>query len=190
VRLWDTSCSNAATYPELAQPHSHSKTVVKSERPARLSWYATVALLAMVGGWGAFKAWPLLYPKREIHAVIDPDCDLRAGPCATALDDARSVRFSIEPRSIPPLSPLLLRVDAIGFTAQEVSVDLNGVGMHMGFNRVPLSKHPEGHFAGIGSLSVCIRDVMEWEAVIALASEDALISVPFRFITVKNGVRP
>jgi hypothetical protein len=163
---------------------------VKSDRPARPSWYATIALLAMIGGWAAFKTWPLLHPNREIHAVIDPDCDLRAGPCATELDDARSVRFSIEPRSIPPLSPLLLRVDPIGFTAQAVRVDLNGVGMHMGFNRVSMSQQPEGHFVGTGSLSVCIRDVMEWEAVVALVSEDALISVPFRFITVKDGVRP
>jgi len=152
--------------------------------------YLVVALLAMVGGWGLFQAWLLLQTKGEIHAVVDPDCDLRAGPCTTVLDDERSVRFSIEPRSIPPLSPLLLRVDAVGFTAKEVSVDLNGVGMHMGFNRVLLSKHPEGHFAGTGSLSVCIRDVMEWEAVVALAGEHALISVPFRFITVKDGVRP
>jgi hypothetical protein len=144
----------------------------------------------MVGGWGAFQAWLLLQPKGAIHAVLDPDCDLRAGPCTTVLDDERSVRFSIEPRSIPPLSPLLLRVDAIGFTAQTVSVDLNGIGMHMGFNRVMLSKYPEGHFAGTGSLSVCIRDVMEWEAVVTLASEKALISAPFRFITVKDGVHP
>jgi len=144
----------------------------------------------MVGGWGASLAWLLLQPKGEIHTVVDPDCDLRAGPCAMVLDDARSVRFSIEPRSIPPLSPLLLRVDTVGFTAQEARVDMNGVGMHMGFNRVPLSRRPEGHFVGTGSLSVCIRDVMEWEAVVTLTSEDALISVPFRFITVKDGVRP
>jgi hypothetical protein len=144
----------------------------------------------MVGGWGAFQAWLLLQPKREIHAVVNPGCDLRAGPCTTVLDNERSVRFSIEPRSIPPLSTLLLRVDAVGFTAQEVSVDLNGVGMHMGFNRVLLNRQPEGHFAGTGSLSVCIRDVMEWEAVVALTGEDALISVPFRFITVKHRVRP
>jgi hypothetical protein len=152
--------------------------------------YFAIAVLAMVGGWSAFQAWLLVQPKQEIHAVVNPDCDLRAGPCLTVLDDKRSVRFSIEPRSIPPLSPLLLRVDAIGFTAQAVSVDLNGVGMHMGFNRVLLNRQPTGHFAGTGSLSVCIRDVMEWEAVVALTSEDALISVPFRFITVKDSVRP
>jgi len=144
----------------------------------------------VVGGWSAFQAWPLLFPKRQINAVIDPDCDLRAGPCTTVLDDGRSVRFSIEPRSIPPLAPLLLRVDTTGFTAREVSVDLNGVGMHMGFNRVALSKHPKGYFAATGTLSVCIRDVMEWEAMVTLVSEDTVVYAPFRFITTKNAVRP
>ena len=164
--------------------------VVKSDQPTKLFWYVAVVLLALVGATLALKPRPWPDPEEQIHAALDPNCDLRAGPCTTVLDDGRSVRFSIEPRSIPPLAPLLLRVDTTGFTAREVSVDLNGVGMHMGFNRVALSKHPKGYFAATGTLSVCIRDVMEWEAVVTLVSEDMLVSVPFRFITTKNAVRP
>lgn len=165
------------------------KLFLKSGPTSNSRWYLAIALLAVVAGWGAFQALPQLYPKLQINAVSDPGCDLRAGSCTTALDDGHSVRFSIEPKAIPPLLPLVFRVDTLGFTAQAVNVDLNGIGMHMGLNRVPLSRHSEGYFTGTGSLSVCIRDVMEWEALVTLETEDAQISAPFRFITVKNGVR-
>lgn len=129
-------------------------------------------------------------PGAQIQVALDPDCDLRAGPCSSVLSDGRAVRLSIEPRSIPPLAPLRLRVDTTGFSADKVSVDLNGIGMQMGFNQLRMNRHPTGYFEATGSLSVCIREVMEWEALVKVESEEAQISVPFRFITVKNGFQP
>ena len=153
-------------------------------------WYVAVVLLAVIAAILVFENWLPSDPGVPINAAMDPDCDLRAGPCTSLLNDDRGVRFSIEPRSIPPLAPLQLRVDTIGFNAREANVDLNGVGMQMGFNRVALSKHPQGYFAGTGTLSVCIRDVMEWEAVVTLVGEDMRVSAPFRFITTKNAGHP
>ena len=164
---------------------------MKPGQSTRLFWYVAVVLLTLAGVTLALKTWIWSEdPKAQIQAALDPDCDLRAGPCSSILADGRSIRFSIEPRSIPPLTPLQLRVDAIGFTAREVSVDLNGVGMYMGFNRVDLDEHPQGHFTATGSLSVCIRDTMEWEAVVSVVSYDMQVSAPFRFIISKNGHRP
>jgi hypothetical protein len=153
--------------------------------------YIAVILLTAVVAILAAKTWIwTMDPEVQIKAAVDPDCDLRAGPCTGRLPDGRSIRFSIEPRSIPPLMPLRLKVDTIGFAAREVSVDLNGVGMHMGFNRVALNEHPQGYFTATGSLSVCIRDTMAWEAVVSLISDDRRISAPFRFITTKHPIRP
>jgi len=165
--------------------------LVKPEQSTKLFRYIAIALLATAGAGLAFiKTSPWSGPRARIQMDLDRGCDLRAGPCTSALQDGRAIRFSIEPRSIPPLVPLQLRVDAIGFAAQAVTVDLNGVGMPMGLNRVFLSQVPDGHFAASGSLSVCIRDAMEWEALVTVVSDDVEIAAPFRFITVKNGVLP
>jgi len=164
--------------------------IINPSHRARPLWYIAAALLPFVVAVLAFRTWPWSDLKVPIEAALDQDCDLRAGPCTSTLNDGRAVRLSIEPRSIPPLVPLLLKVDAIGFTAQTVSVDLNGVDMHMGYNQISLNQHPEGHFAGTGSLSVCIRKVMEWEALVTVETKDAQITAPFRFITVKDGLQP
>jgi len=163
--------------------------LVKPDQPARWLWYAAIVLLVIVGAALGFKTQHISEPSLQLVAALDPDCDLRAGPCVSPLSDGRSVSFSIEPRSIPPLVPLLLRVDTIGFDAREVRVSLNGVGMQMGFNQVDLGRHPQGYFSATGSLSVCIRDVMEWEAVVTVVSEDMWVSAPYRFITTKNAAR-
>lgn len=167
-----------------------SRIAVKSGRPARLLRYTLIALLAAVGTGLGIYAGPWFKPRAQIHAALDTDCDLRAGPCTSPLSDGRAIRFSIEPRSIPPLVPLLLRVDTLGFSAEKVDVDLNGVGMYMGYNRISLSPVADGHFSATASLSVCIRSVMEWEARVTIEGEDAQITAPFRFITVKDGLQP
>ena len=167
-----------------------SKIAAKSGRSTRLIWYVAITLLTAAGVGLGIKAGTWFKARAQIHAVLGSDCDLRAGPCTSSLNDGRAIRFSIEPRSIPPLTPLLLRVDVIGFSAQKVDVDLNGVGMDMGYNRITLSPVADGHFSATGSLSVCIRNVMKWEALVTIESEDAQITAPFRFITVKEDLQP
>jgi hypothetical protein len=123
-------------------------------------------------------------------AVVDPSCDLRAGPCTSTLPGGASVTFSIEPRSIPVVRPLQFEVDLQGLEAKGVQIDFSGVDMNMGFNRPTLQEQAPGHYTGEGRLPVCVRDAMEWEARVLIETDDGLVSAPYRFITVKPGMQP
>ncbi|MES9967608.1 MAG: hypothetical protein ABW085_10385 [Sedimenticola sp.] len=151
-------------------------------------WLIVGALFIALAGAATYKAWPLLFPKAVVSAGLDPACDLRAGPCTSRLPDGSRVTFGIEPRSIPLVKPLVLRVSVEGIAPSAVEIDFSGVDMNMGFNRPQLEEAGDGEYAGNGTLPVCVRDAMEWEAKVMLHTDRGLVSVPYRFITVKPGV--
>ncbi len=152
-----------------------------------LLWLAAL-LFVVVAVVAAYKVWPLLYPEILYTAALDSSCDLRNGPCRSALPDGGSVSFAIAPREIPVVQPLKLEVTASGIDVDAVEVDFIGVDMNMGFNRPKLNKDDEGRFSGDGILPVCVRNAMEWEARVLLKTDAGLYAVPFRFITLKPGV--
>ncbi|MEJ2591485.1 MAG: hypothetical protein P8178_08825 [Candidatus Thiodiazotropha sp.] len=150
-------------------------------------WGILALLFLAVCAVALYRTWPLLFPAVESTARIDPDCDLRAGPCTTRLDGGGFVSFAIEPQQIPVMKPLQLRVEMQQVKADAVVVDFQGVDMNMGLNRVKLEPAGEGVYTGQGTLPVCVRDAMEWEAKVLISARRGLISVPFRFITVRPG---
>lgn len=155
----------------------------------RLLWSLLGLLLLALAAAALYKAWPLLFPNLERMAPLDPRCDLRAGPCVTTLEGGGRVSFGIEPRALPLLEPLALRVHVEGLTPRQVEVDFSGVDMYMGFNRVALSAEGKGRYGGSGRIPVCTREAMEWEAKVLLHDDRGIMAVPFRFITVKPGVK-
>jgi hypothetical protein len=151
-------------------------------------WSLIGLLLLAVCGVALYRVWPMLHPDIALQIPADPACDLRAGPCVSAVGDEASVSFSIEPKEIPLVKPLQLRVKLQGITASNIAVDFSGVDMDMGFNRVRLEAAGEGVFAGKGMLPVCVRDAMEWEVKVLISSQQGLSSVAYRFITVRPGL--
>ncbi|MEO5343717.1 MAG: hypothetical protein H7842_10345 [Gammaproteobacteria bacterium SHHR-1] len=153
----------------------------------RLLWLIIGLLLLALAGVAVYKAWPVLFPPLEQRLAPDPDCNLRVGPCVTTLPDGGELSLSIEPRNIPMVTPLHLQVRLKGVKADAVEVDFSGVDMYMGYNRVPLENQGDGLYQGEGRLPVCVYDAMEWEAQVLVKDSKGLLSVPFRFITVKGG---
>lgn len=141
-----------------------------------------LAMIAVV----IYKVWPQLNPELAVVAPLDPQCDLRAGPCVGSLPGGGEISFSIEPRDIPLVAPLRLEVELKGLSAHSVEVDFIGIGMQMGFNRSQLQAEGKGRFSGKGVLPVCIRNAMEWEAKVMVHTDKGVMAAPFRFITVKN----
>ncbi len=157
-------------------------------RDNRVLWAILGLALLVLAAVAVYKAWPVLFPRAQLTLDIDPDCDLRAGPCGTQTPGGGKVSFSIEPRSIPVIQPLQLQVVTEQMKVSSVEVDFSGVDMYMGFNRVKLKAMGNGRFVGEGRIPVCVRDAMEWDAKVLMTTDRGLVTAPFRFITVKAGI--
>jgi len=151
-------------------------------------WIVAALLFLAVAGIAAYKVLPLLDPVVVRMAALEPECDLRAGPCTGELSDGSRITFAIKPESIPVVKPLEFEVQVEGFDADSVEVDFQGVGMNMGFNRPKLAAQGSGKYTGNGMIPVCVRDAMEWEAKVLVTTKEGIVAAPFRFITVKPGV--
>jgi hypothetical protein len=141
------------------------------------------ALLAVI-----FEAWPLLHPEIVTRASPDPGCDLRLGECVTRFPGMGRISLSIWPHEIPLVQPLRLEVVVDDLTASGVEVDFSGVDMNMGFNRAQLKPQAEGRFTGSAVLPVCVRDRMQWEALVMVHTKGGILAAPYRFWTARPGV--
>jgi hypothetical protein len=57
------------------------------ERTSIRLWILAGLLFAAVTAVAVYKVWPLLNPEVVAIAPLDPDCDLRAGPCRSSLPE-------------------------------------------------------------------------------------------------------
>ncbi|MGD2119765.1 MAG: hypothetical protein PVG66_15510 [Chromatiales bacterium] len=152
----------------------------------RAQFIVTLLLLLVALGWFAYRQLPQPAPLEVINALVDPDCDLRAGPCETRLANGAVLRFGIEPRLIPLMQELTLLVQVSGMHVEQVTVETNGMDMDMGFNHTTLRRVGVGQFRGTADLSYCVRDAMQWQSTVQLRTAGQLYRVPFQFITVKE----
>jgi hypothetical protein len=150
-------------------------------------WLIIGVLFVGVASVALYKTWPLIFPDLAYVAELDDSCDLHTGPCTSRVGDNGSVNLSITPKEIPLVKPLEFEVLVQDLTATNVEINFVGVDMNMGFNRFKLSQEQDGKFTGGGMLPVCVLDSMLWEAQVLLTTEQGLISVPYRFVTVRPG---
>ena len=163
-------------YPDVSDTSSPRRTTA-------LLWVIAVLLLVAVVAVAVYKAWPVLNPTLAEVAALHPSCDLRAGPCDARFAGGESVRFAIEPQTIPVVTPLRLLVQTTGFEVRAVEVDFAGVDMNMGYNRAGLESVGPGLYEGKGTLPVCVRAHMEWEARVLVHTAEGISAAPFRFET-------
>lgn len=159
-----------------------------SERAPRAPWvpalWVALGLIFLAAvGLGLHRAWPLLFPELVEEAAHDPGCELRVGPCAVTLPSGGTVSLSVEPREIPVMTPLDFAVEVEGLHALGAEIDFAGVDMNMGYNRVALRQAQPGRYVGQGTLPVCVRNRMTWEAKVLVQTPEGLVAAPFRFDT-------
>ena len=137
-------------------------------------------LLLAAGGYLVARYWQAEAPAFERVAPAG-DCDLRSGSCSQSVGEGR-VSVSIEPREIPLMQTLQLRVRVDGLVAQAVEVDIRGLNMDMGLNRTSLQPAEGSGWQGETILPICSQRRMEWEAAVRLEGDRAL-EIPFIFFT-------
>jgi hypothetical protein len=162
--------------------------VVTSEKKKGILLGVIAVLIMAVSAVALYKVKPILFPDVAIVAPVDPACDLHSAPCTTRLADGQSVSLSITPKHIPLVKPLKFHVEIAGLQSENVDINFVGVDMNMGFNRFKLQRDGTNSYIGDGMLPVCVRDSMLWEAQVLIQSEKGLISVPYRFATVRPGL--
>ena len=97
-----------------------------------------------------------------------------------------TVRFEMTPKEPNPVEPLQLKATFQGVTPQRVVVSFEGKDMYMGYLVYPLSRQTEAEeilFSGRGSLSICVRSLMEWIAYLRVDLGDTIYEIPFAFET-------
>lgn len=167
---------------------------MRTERGSRsrlaVALWLPVAVLAVgVAGLALARVWPLLHPPVAERAALARGCDLLAEPCEVAFADGGRVRLHIRPHGIPVVHPLQVEVTLSGLPSpRRLELDLAGVDMDMGYNRVVLrAGASRGEWLGETMLPVCVRARMTWEAQVLLHTDEGIRSAPFRFDAVRVG---
>ncbi len=110
-------------------------------------------------------------------------CELRSGQCRMPLDHGW-VEFSISPPQVPLMQTLALTVRVDGLDVAGVQVDIRGLNMDMGFNRVRLQRLDNGAWRAETILPVCSQRRMRWEAAVQLDGARK-VELPFTFETLR-----
>ena len=108
-------------------------------------------------------------------------CDLHHQACS-AQNAQQSVTLTITPQPIPIARPLNVSVKLDNLTADKVELDISGVNMYMGFNRVALTPNPKqkGEFVGTSMLAFCTIAKMQWQVTVMIHQADGTqIQVPY-----------
>lgn len=141
-----------------------------------------IALIAVVG----YKLSPLLLPKTDVSATVEPGCDLHRRACTARLPDGGRIELSITPRPIPMVEPLQVEVKTSGIEAARVEVDFAGVDMNMGYNRPELAPTGPGLFRNEAMLPVCVTGKMAWRATVLIEAGRNRIAAVFPFNSVPD----
>ena len=144
-----------------------------------------IVLIAVIG----YKLSPLLLPKADVSATVEPGCDLHRRACAARLPDGGRIELSITPRPIP-------MVDAAAGRGED---QRHGSGQ--GRSRFRRRRHEHGLqpprtgrrrllqpglFRAEAMLPVCVTGKMAWAATVLVEAGRSRIAVPFHFNSVPD----
>jgi hypothetical protein len=142
-----------------------------------------LALIAVVG----YKYSPLLLPKADLTLTPTEGCDLNQQTCHADMPGGGRIELAITPHPIPVIQPLQVTATIVGATPNKVELDLQGVVMNMGFNRLTLLPAGNGRYTGAATIPVCVTGRMLWRATLMLETDRQRIAVPFLFEAPTSG---
>ncbi len=116
----------------------------------------------------------------------DKNCDLHHTSCIAKMGDAE-VALKISPHPIPIARPLGIEVAIKNLQVQKMELDISGVNMYMGFNRVELRSINSNRFVGTSMLAFCTTQKMIWQVTLIIHQPDGnQIQIPYNLETVNR----
>lgn len=141
------------------------------------------ALLLMAGVFGYLSTQQT--EREVVRLPLVTGCKLHLQSCSALLPEMGELTFEISPKNPSPTESILLRVTFSELQPERVEVLFEGKEMYMGLLQYALYPSEEsGVFSGTGSLSICIRELMEWIALLKVQVGDKVYEVPFEFETI------
>ena len=137
---------------------------------------------------------PLTWP-------MPSECELRLNACTAQAPETvqlaqvpgqspqqpQSVTLSLIPRPVRVARSLTAEVNLSGFspdTIASIQLDVAGINMYMGYNRVALTAQSPQNYAGPLMLAFCTNDEMRWQVTVMITLENGRqIQVPFQLTT-------
>lgn len=110
-------------------------------------------------------------------------CDLHKESCSTGRGGLE-LSLDLGSQPVPIAKNFIATVNLSGIQPTKVELDITGVNMYMGFNRVALKEVGEGVYQGNSMLAFCTNEKMIWQVGVLLHLEDGSKQlVPFELIT-------
>lgn len=120
----------------------------------------------------------------DIWPLVD-NCDLHQQTCLSQQAEA-SVSLTLHPQPIPIAKPIQVEAQLQVLDAVKVELDISGINMYMGYNRVPLTADAiqPGRYHGTTMLAFCTNDVMQWQFTLLVHQPNGeVLQVPFKLET-------
>lgn len=151
-------------------------TLTASYRVKGMMRWLMIGLFAGLLGCGAssppVETWPLVQ-----------NCNLHQQPCTATKGEAQ-VTLDIQPRPVPVARPLEVTVTLSGIQAKSVALDISGINMYMGYNRVNLQPAGPARWTGQSMLAFCTNQKMAWQVSVLITQPDGTeVVVPFYLLT-------
>jgi len=130
-----------------------------------LAYTLALILLAVASYLGA-RYWRASAPVELLNPGMA--CDLGREACLHRLPDGGEVRIDLSPRPVPLMQPVRLRVSVSNTALQPAFLEISGLNMEMGINRVPLQADGGGKWHGETIIPICSQRRMHWRAMLLL----------------------
>lgn len=145
--------------------------------------FALMVVLFAVAAYFAASYWQNQRAVPVLNAG-DP-CDLGKGGCTHALPDGGQLTVELSPRPVPLMETVRVNVVVSGSKMQPSHIDITGLNMEMGVNRVALTPTAEARWQGETIIPICSQRQMHWRSALLVQSADEMHRIDDEFYTLR-----
>lgn len=147
------------------------------------SLVVSVLLVALaVAGYVAARYWQ---DSRQHMQLLNAGagCDLGVAACTHDLPGGGKLTLDVDPRPVPLMQRVAFRLQVNDPAVEPVYLEITGLNMEMGVNRVSLSTEGQGEWRGETIVPICSQRRMHWRAALVIRRQGKLFRLVDQFYT-------